>query len=97
LSQFVEAADGARAVAAVASGTFDLIITDYNMPLMDGLGFLAYLKQNPSTATVPVIMVTTETDASKLAAVRTLGAAVCEKSFPIEAVRAIIDDLVKKP
>jgi serine/threonine protein kinase/DNA-binding response OmpR family regulator len=98
LSQFVEAADGARAVAAVVGNTFDLIITDYNMPYMDGLGFLAYLKQNPSTASIPVVMVTTETDASKLAAVRTLGAAaVCEKSFPADVVRNIIDDLVTKP
>jgi serine/threonine protein kinase/CheY-like chemotaxis protein len=95
LSQFVDAADGARAVAAVASERFDLIVTDYNMPYMDGSSLVAYLKQNPATATVQIVMVTTETDPAKLERVRQLGvAAICDKSFPAETVRKIIDKLV---
>jgi CheY-like chemotaxis protein/tRNA A-37 threonylcarbamoyl transferase component Bud32 len=95
VSQFVDVADGARAVAAVAGDRFDLIVTDYNMPFMDGRGLVAYLKENPATAAVPVIMVTTEKDQAKLDAVRRLGvAAVCDKSFPAETVRQIIDHLV---
>jgi serine/threonine protein kinase/DNA-binding response OmpR family regulator len=97
LSQFVTAADGAQAVAAVAGGTFDLIVTDYNMPYMDGHGLIGYLKQNPSTASVPIIMVTTEQDPGKLEAVRQMGVAVCDKSFPSEVARKIIDELVKLP
>jgi serine/threonine protein kinase len=97
LSQFVTAADGAQAVAAVAGGTFDLIVTDYNMPYMDGRGLIGYLKQNPSTASIPIIMVTTEQDPGKLESVRQLGAAVCDKSFPPEIARKIIDQLVKTP
>jgi serine/threonine protein kinase/DNA-binding response OmpR family regulator len=91
LRQFVEAPDGAQAVAAVAQGKFDLIVTDYNMPFMDGRGLVGYLKQNPATASVPIIMVTTETDPEKLDAVRRLGVVVCDKSFPVEEVRRIID------
>ncbi len=95
LTQFVDATDGAQAVAAVAQESFDLIITDYNMPLMDGPGLVGYLKQNPLTASVPIIMVTTETDPTKLETVRRLGvAAVCDKSFPAAIVRTIIDELV---
>jgi CheY-like chemotaxis protein/tRNA A-37 threonylcarbamoyl transferase component Bud32 len=95
LSQFVEAPDGARAVAAVAGERFDLIVTDYNMPYMDGGSLVAYLKQNSATAAVPIIMVTTETDPARLEAVRRLGvAAVCDKSFPVETVRKILDGLV---
>jgi serine/threonine protein kinase len=95
LTHFVEATDGAQAVAAVSKEPYDLIITDYNMPLMDGLGLVGYLKQNPVTASVPIIMVTTETDPTKLETVRRLGvAAVCDKSFPAEIVRMIIDELV---
>jgi serine/threonine protein kinase len=98
LSQFVEAADGAQAVAATTTGTFDVIVTDYNMPFMDGRGLVGYLKQNPATASVPIIMVTTETDSAKLEAVRQLGvAAVCEKSFPPEVVENVIDQLLRKP
>jgi serine/threonine-protein kinase len=98
LAQFTEAADGAQAVAAVARERFDLIVTDYNMPYLDGRGLIAYLKTDPSAATVPVIMVTTETDPAKLAAVRELGvAAVCDKSFRAEQVRGVIDALVSTP
>jgi serine/threonine protein kinase/DNA-binding response OmpR family regulator len=92
--QFVEAADGAQAVAVVAREKFDLIISDYNMPYMDGGSLTGYLKQNPQTAAVPIIMVTTETDPSKIEAVRRLGVtAICEKSFPVDVVRGLIDRL----
>ncbi len=98
MTQFVEAADGAQAIAAVTRDRFDLIVTDYNMPLLDGHGFVSYLKQNPDTASVPIILVTTETDPSKLAAVRGLGVtAVCDKSFPPDVVRAVIERFVCPP
>jgi serine/threonine protein kinase/DNA-binding NarL/FixJ family response regulator len=98
LSQFVEAADGARAVAAVAAGTFDLIVTDYNMPHMDGRALVGYLRENAATAAVPIIMVTTEDNPGKLEAVRRLGvAAVCDKSFPPEVVRKVIEQMVNAP
>jgi CheY-like chemotaxis protein len=98
LARFVEAADGAQAVAAVARETFDLIVTDYNMPFMDGCGLVGYLKQDPSTASVPIIMVTTEQDPGKLEAVRQLGvAAVCDKGFQPEVVGPILDQLLRTP
>jgi two-component system chemotaxis response regulator CheY len=98
LTQCVEAADGAQAVAAVATGAFDLIVTDYNMPYLDGCGLIGYLKQNQATATVPIIMVTTETDEAKLAAVRSLGvAAICDKFFQAEQIQNIIDEILGSP
>jgi serine/threonine protein kinase/DNA-binding NarL/FixJ family response regulator len=93
-AQIVEVADGAQAVATAAHDSFDLIITDYNMPLMDGHALVSYLKQTAATAGIPVVMVTTETDPSVLDAVRRLGvAAVFGKSFPADAVKALVDEL----
>jgi two-component system chemotaxis response regulator CheY len=98
LSQFVEAIDGAHAVAGVASRKFDLIVTDYNMPHMSGRDLVSYLKKDPSTAAIPIIMVTTEDDPGKLEAVRRLGvAAICDKSFPPEIVQKVLEQLVKAP
>jgi serine/threonine protein kinase/CheY-like chemotaxis protein len=97
LQHFTEAVDGAQAVATVVRESFDLIVTDYNMPYMDGRGLVGYLKQNPATASVPIIMVTTEQDPGKLEAVRQLGVAVCEKSFAPEVVRKILEQVVKTP
>lgn len=94
VTQFIEAADGAQAVAAVVGAAFDLIVTDYNMPFMDGRGLIGYLKQNSATASIPIILVTTEQDPQKLAEVRRLGvAAVCEKSFPADVVRKVVDQI----
>jgi serine/threonine protein kinase/DNA-binding response OmpR family regulator len=94
LSRFVEADNGATAVALAVKDVFDLIVTDYNMPLMDGHGLVGFLRQNPATAAVPVILVTTETDPRKLDTVRQLGGVdVFDKSFCPEVVRPILDRL----
>jgi CheY-like chemotaxis protein/tRNA A-37 threonylcarbamoyl transferase component Bud32 len=91
---FSEASDGANAIAAATREPFDLIVTDYNMPLMDGFALVSYLKQTPATAQVPIVMVTTETDATVLDPVRALGvAAVFDKSFNPEDVKALMDRL----
>jgi serine/threonine protein kinase len=95
LTHFAEAVDGAQAVAALVRDTYDLIVTDYNMPFMDGGGLVGYLKQNPPTAAIPIIMVTTEQDPAKLNAVRRLGvAAICEKTFPPDVVGGLLDQLL---
>ncbi|MFO0865160.1 MAG: response regulator [Gemmataceae bacterium] len=89
---FTEATDGVQAVAAVCREKFDLIVTDYNMPLLDGRGFIEFVKHNPSTVSVPVLMVTTETDPTMLEAVRALGVlAICAKSFSTDDIRRIVD------
>lgn len=92
---FTEATDGAQAVAALVRDTFDLIVTDYNMPFMDGGGLVGYLKQNPPTAAIPIIMVTTEQDPAKLNEVRRQGvAAICDKAFPADVVGGLLDQLL---
>jgi two-component system chemotaxis response regulator CheY len=91
---FAEVADGAQAIAAVARESFDLIVTDYNMPLMDGHALVAYLRQTPATAAIPIVMVTTETDPKVLDPVRRLGVAgICSKQFLRNDVQTIVDRL----
>jgi CheY-like chemotaxis protein len=93
---FAEAADGVYAVALLQSGSFDLVVTDYNMPRMDGLELVTYLRQRSNQRFVPVVMVTTETDSAKLEAVRRLGvSAICDKTFPPETVRKVVDRMVR--
>lgn len=93
-SQFLEVPDGAYAIAMAAQERCDLIVTDYNMPLMDGRALVSYLKQNPATANIPIMMVTTETEPRVLDPVRKLGVvAIFEKSFPAREVGPILDSL----
>ena len=45
LGQVLEASNGAEALALVNENTFDLILSDINMPVMDGLEFVRHLKE----------------------------------------------------
>lgn len=91
LDCIVEAKDGAQAVALLEKETFDLVVTDYNMPGLDGRGVIDFIRSHSATASLPVILVTTETDSAKLEAVRQLGvSAICDKSFPLEVIRTIL-------
>ena len=57
-----EAVDGAQGIAKATSGQFDLIVTDLNMPVMDGLTMIRELRKIPSQMGIPIIFLTTESD-----------------------------------
>jgi two-component system chemotaxis response regulator CheY len=91
-SQFLEVPDGAHAIAVASREVCDLFVTDYNMPLMNGRALVSYLKQNPATATIPIVMVTT--DPQVLDPVRQMGVlAILEKAFPASVVGPLLDSL----
>ncbi len=70
-----EAADGEEALAALEAGeAFEAVLCDIDMPVMDGLGFLAAVAARPQLAVPPVIMCTTHTSFDKVQASLTLGA-----------------------
>jgi two-component system chemotaxis response regulator CheY len=54
-----EAADGKDALAKMKVDKFDFVITDWNMPNMDGLTFVRTLRADAETRSLPVLMVTT--------------------------------------
>ena len=90
----VAVADGVEALSALEFEPFDIVVTDYNMPLMDGRALVSYFKQNPATANIPIIMVTTESEPRVLDPVRRLGVtAIVAKNFPAEVVGPILDSL----
>jgi len=60
LTEVREAGSGAEGLVEVAKGPLDLILSDINMPVMDGLEFLKNLGGVESAKGVPVVMITTE-------------------------------------
>lgn len=69
-----EAADGAEGIAKADAGSFNLIITDLNMPVMDGLTMIRQLRAKPAHAGVPILFLTTESDADIKAQAKAAGA-----------------------
>jgi two-component system chemotaxis response regulator CheY len=58
--QAVEAVDGADAWRKLCTGAFDLLVTDINMPVLDGLKLISLVRAGGSHQRVPVLVVTTE-------------------------------------
>lgn len=71
-----EAKDGVEALNALMedTGGFDLIITDLNMPNMDGFGLIERVRAHQKYRFTPILMLTTESDASKKDHGKSLGA-----------------------
>jgi two-component system chemotaxis response regulator CheY len=61
----IEGADGKDALAKLTGQKVHLIITDLNMPNLDGIGFVKQVKQHPSYKFTPIIMLTTEGQEAK--------------------------------
>jgi two-component system chemotaxis response regulator CheY len=59
--EVAEAVDGADALAKAKAKTYDLVLTDQNMPRMDGLSLVRALRQLASYRTAPILILTTET------------------------------------
>ncbi len=56
----VEANDGVDGLKKISSDKFDLIFTDINMPIMDGLKLVSLVRNDPNYKDVPICIITTE-------------------------------------
>ena len=80
-SQYLEAADGKKAIQLLEMNKVDLVFLDWNMPEMDGLEFLQRVRAMSDYAELPIIMVTSE----------------AAKYHVIEALQAGATDYIIKP
>ncbi|HEX8046601.1 response regulator [Rhizobium sp.] len=69
-----EAVDGADGLAKAKAGRFDIIVTDLNMPNMNGLTMIEELRKLPAHMGVPIIFLTTESDAALKSQAKAAGA-----------------------
>lgn len=88
IDNIYEAGDGQEALAALRSQPVNLVLTDINMPKMDGLQLLAAIKAEPDWRTLPVVMITTEGGEAKVAEALRLGAAgYVRKPFTADQIK----------
>ncbi len=91
----VEAQDGVEALEKAQPGGFDLVITDWNMPNLDGLGLVRELQKG--TLNVPVLMVSSESYFNRIVDVMRAGAeGYIRKPFTAETLNQKITEVRKK-
>jgi len=88
LGKVFEASDGADALAKLKVDKVGLILSDINMPNMDGIELLSRLKADDEFKTVPIVMVTTEGSQAKVMQALQLGAVgYVRKPFTAEQIK----------
>jgi len=90
-----QAANGEEALRIAAAQVFDMVITDLNMPVMDGLALIRSLRQLPAYSSMPMIALTTEATAEIKRAGREAGAtAWVVKPFNPQRLIAAVAELL---
>lgn len=87
----VEAIDGADALKKLSQESVDMLVTDLNMPNIDGLGLIQQVRQKPGNRFMPIIMLTTESQPEKKSAGKVAGASGwITKPFRPEQLLAVV-------
>ncbi len=87
VSLCLEAGDGSEALARLGADGVDLILTDINMPVMDGQMLIAALKSDPRLSSIPVVVVSTDSTEQRVGELLRLGASgYIRKPFPPEKI-----------
>ncbi|WP_111636834.1 response regulator [Marinomonas shanghaiensis] len=87
--QFAE--NGKEAIALLNEMEFDLIVTDYNMPEMDGRELTEAVRKDPALAHIPILMVSSNSEDSQLSNIAQEGVdAICGKPFEPSVVRKLL-------
>jgi len=95
-NEVVEAVDGKDALAKIGAEKFDMIITDLNMPNLDGIQLIAAVRKLPGCSFVPILMLTTESQAEKKDAGRKVGATGwIVKPFNADQLIAVVQKLFR--
>jgi len=93
--EVIEASNGQEALDRLVGRTVQLVITDLNMPVMDGLEFIRALRDDKAQKFTPVVFLTTETDEGRMGDARSAGAtAWVVKPFHPEKILTVVQRLV---
>ena len=91
--QITQAADGKQGVDIFMQdqAAFDLIVTDLNMPVMDGQALIQFIRQELGNVFMPILMVTSENNETRLSNVYKAGVSgICDKPFDPQTVKEML-------
>lgn len=87
----VEGVNGADAIAKIAGRPVELVITDFNMPVMNGVALVRHLRAQPGYRYTPILMLTTETGDDRKSEGRSAGATgwVTKPFDPVRLIQVV--------
>lgn len=95
VQHITEAEDGEDAIRILTTRSFDLMVTDFNMPQVDGEALVRYVRTESNRPSMPILMVTSEQDVGRLAQVEQAGvSAICDKPFEPCTVRNLLERIL---
>ena len=95
-ANITEVSDGRQAIKMIEDRYFDLIVSDYHMPAMEGTELATYIREESRQPGVPILMVTSEENENQLSVIEQSGvSAVCGKSFNVNTIRNLITTLLQ--
>jgi two-component system chemotaxis response regulator CheY len=98
IGEFFEAGNGKEALQVLDEHWLDLVLTDYNMPDMNGLELLKIMKHTDTLADIPVVIVTTDGSARRVEEFLAQGAAAyIKKPFTPEQIKKNLNSLLGEP
>ena len=97
ISKITEAVDGQKAINLMQQQMFDLVITDYNMPTVDGLALAQFIRFQSQQPYIPILMVSSQANDVNLNNVHQAGInALCDKPFEPRLIKQIIYQLLEE-
>lgn len=96
-SNTAEADDGSTALPMLKGGGFDFLITDWNMPNMEGIALLKAVRADPMLKSLPVLMVTAEAKRDQIVEAAQAGVnGYIVKPFTAETLKEKIDKIFER-
>jgi len=95
IEKLTEAADGSEAIELLQDNSFDMVVTDYNMPEVNGRELTEYIRSSNTHSHIPVMMVTSESNDAHLSNIAQSGVnAMTDKPFEPETVKRLLANLL---
>jgi two-component system chemotaxis response regulator CheY len=97
VGNFFEAGDGKEALEILNEQWIDLVLSDINMPEMDGLTFLKKMREHEVYKNIPVVMITTEGSRACIDEAMSLGVkGYIQKPFRPEVIKEKLEEIMEK-
>ncbi len=95
ISEIFMAANGKEALEVLGANWVDLVFSDINMPVMNGVEMIEKMHEDELMQSIPVIVISTEGSATRIDQLKTKGVrAYIRKPFTPELIRKVVDEVI---